>query len=85
MKKNTNKRKKNLWAGRFEEVPSDNMAFLNASIAFSISFLSFSVARLLSFISCSICLLLIVDSVPITFLFALKSWRLIQLRILEED
>ena len=34
MKKNTNKRKKNLWAGRFEEVPSDNMAFLNASINF---------------------------------------------------
>ena len=34
MKKNTNKRKKNLWAGRFDETPSDNMAFLNASINF---------------------------------------------------
>tara|TARA_A100001011_G_C14267857_1_gene825560 strand:- start:552 stop:1952 length:1401 start_codon:yes stop_codon:yes gene_type:complete len=34
MKKKTNKRKKNLWAGRFNETPSDHMCILNASINF---------------------------------------------------
>ncbi len=34
MKKNINKRKKNLWAGRFSDIPSDHMAILNASINF---------------------------------------------------
>ncbi len=34
MKKNINKRKKNLWAGRFDEMPSDHMTVLNASINF---------------------------------------------------
>ena len=34
MKKKTNKRKKNLWAGRFNEIPSDHMSILNASINF---------------------------------------------------
>ena len=34
MKKYTNKRKKNFWAGRFDEMPSDNMSDLNASIKF---------------------------------------------------
>ena len=34
MKKKTNKRKKNLWAGRFSETPSDHMSILNASINF---------------------------------------------------
>ena len=34
MKKYTNKRKKNLWAGRFNEMPSDHMSYLNASIKF---------------------------------------------------
>ena len=34
MKKKTNKRKKNLWAGRFNETPSEHMSILNASINF---------------------------------------------------
>ena len=34
MKKNKNKRKKNLWAGRFEENPADHMTVINASINF---------------------------------------------------
>ena len=34
MKKYTNKRKKNLWSGRFAEMPSDHMSDLNASIKF---------------------------------------------------
>ena len=34
MKKYINKRKKNLWSGRFDEMPSDNMSDLNASIKF---------------------------------------------------
>ena len=34
MKKYINKRKKNLWAGRFDEMPSDHMSDLNASIKF---------------------------------------------------
>ena len=34
MKKKKNKRKKNLWAGRFSETPSDHMSILNASINF---------------------------------------------------
>ena len=34
MKKYTNKRKKNLWSGRFSEMPSDHMSDLNASIKF---------------------------------------------------
>ena len=34
MKKYTNKRKKNLWSGRFAEMPSGNMLDLNASIKF---------------------------------------------------
>ena len=34
MKNKTNKRKKNLWAGRFNDTPSDIMSNLNASISF---------------------------------------------------
>ena len=34
MKNKINKRKKNLWAGRFSESPSDTMTDLNASINF---------------------------------------------------
>ena len=34
MKKNKNKRKKNLWAGRFDGTPAENMSILNASISF---------------------------------------------------
>ncbi|MEC8100466.1 MAG: argininosuccinate lyase [Pseudomonadota bacterium] len=34
MKNKINKRKKNLWAGRFKDIPADNMTTLNASIKF---------------------------------------------------
>ncbi|MDC3024270.1 argininosuccinate lyase [Alphaproteobacteria bacterium] len=34
MKKKINKRKKNLWAGRFNDLPSEHMTILNASIDF---------------------------------------------------
>ena len=34
MKNKINKRKKNLWAGRFNDTPSDIMSNLNASISF---------------------------------------------------
>ena len=39
MKKYINKRKKNLWSGRFDEMPSDNMSDLNASIKFDKNFM----------------------------------------------